>query len=69
MNALNKALETSHTYEFTNEECMSLLGAIESRIRFLDQVIEDEADNNHGMVEAATAEKGHLEKILSKIGF
>lgn len=69
MSALNKALEAIHTYEFTNEECMSLLGAVESRIRFLDQVIEDEADNNLAMVEAATAEKAHLEKILSKLGF
>lgn len=69
MSALNKALETTNAYELTNDECFALLGAIEYRIRFLMGVIADEADSNLGMVEAATAEKGHLEKILSKIGF
>ena len=69
MSALDKALETAHSYKLTNDECFALLGAIEYRIRFLRDVIANEADSNPGMVEAAEADKNHLERILEKLGF
>ena len=69
MSALDKALEATNTYELTNEECFALLGAIEYRIRFLKGVIESEVNINIEMAKAAEADKDHLEKILSKLGF
>ena len=69
MSAIDKALETTHSYNLTNEECMALMGAIEYRIRFLRDVIANEADSNPGMVEAAEADKNHLERVLNKLGF
>lgn len=69
MSTLDKALETTNTYELNNEECFALLGAIEYRIRFLKDVIVNEANSNPGMVEAAEADKKHLERVLDKLGF
>ena len=69
MSALDKALETENTYALTNEECFALLGAIEYRIRFLKDVIINETNTNPGMVEAAEADKKHLERVLDKLGF
>lgn len=67
MGAIDKALETSHTYELNNDECFALLGAIESRIRFIEATIESESDE--GVIEAATKDKELLEEVLEKLGF
>ena len=69
MTAIDKILETANTYELTNYECFALLGAIEYRIRFLKDVIINESGTNPGMVEAAEADKKHLERVLDKLGF
>ena len=69
MSAIDKALETTNTYELTNEERFALLGAIEYRIRFLKGVIESEVNINIEMAKAAEADKNHLERILEKLGF
>jgi len=67
MSTIDKALEKSHSYELNNDECFALLGAIESRIRFLKATIESESDG--GIIEAAMKDKELLEEVLEKLGF
>lgn len=57
------------TYQLSDEECYSLFGAIEMRIRFLEGVIEDESKTNTLMAEAAALEIKNLYRVEQELGF
>lgn len=69
MSTIDMALENTTEIALTGDECFSLLGAIEYRIKYLESVIETESGKNPGIAESATADKKRLEDILERLGF
>lgn len=57
------------TYRLSDEECFSLLGAIEARIREMEGVIEAESGANPEMAEAAALEVKNLHRVMQELEF
>ena len=60
---------TGQTFRFSDDECFFLFGAIQTRLKEMQDVLEEPSARNDGRFEAAELEIKMLNIILKKLGF